>query len=116
TRRSSDLRAAPFRRLGRFVERRPAAVTLAAGGVMVALALGALGMKVDYDQLGQLPTNTESARAFEDLQSGFPAGALNPTSVLVRSDDGRRLDPVALERVAHPPRAPPGGGATRPPP
>jgi putative drug exporter of the RND superfamily len=93
-------RAATFRRLGRFVERRPAAVTLAAGGVMVALALGALGMKVDYDQLGQLPTNTESARAFEDLQSGFPAGALNPTSVLVRSDDGRRLDPVALERFA----------------
>ncbi|HKE52133.1 MAG TPA: MMPL family transporter, partial [Actinomycetes bacterium] len=93
-------KATTFRRLGRFVGRRPAVVTLASGGVLVALALGALGTKVDYDQLSQLPTDTESARAFEDLQSGFPAGALNPTSVLVRSDDGRRLDPVALERFA----------------
>ena len=89
-----------FRRLGRFVGRRPAAAVLVSGGVMVALALGTLGLKINYDQLSELPTNTESGRAFQDLQSGFPAGALNPTSVLVRSDDGRRLDPVAVERFA----------------
>lgn len=83
---------------------------------MVALALGTIGMKVDYDQLSQLPSSTESARAFEDLQSGFPAGALNPTSVLVRSDDGRRLDPVALERFATELGAVPGVGSIAPAP
>ena len=32
------------------------------------------------------PGDTESSRAIKDLQAGFPAGALNPTKVYVRSD------------------------------
>ncbi|MEU4471041.1 MMPL family transporter [Micromonospora sp. NPDC023888] len=93
-------RGSVFQRLGRFTGRRPAVVALASGGVMVALALGVFGLKVDYDQVAQLPANTESARALEDLKTGFPAGALNPTTVYVRADNGQRLDPATLTGYA----------------
>lgn len=85
-------RGTMFQRFGRFTAGRPVLVALASGGVMVALALGMLGFKTDYDQSAQLPGGTESARGLEDLQSGFPAGALSPTTVLIRSDDGSQLD------------------------
>ncbi|MBX6357968.1 MAG: MMPL family transporter [Micromonosporaceae bacterium] len=100
-----------FQRLGRFTGRRPGVVALISGGVMVALALGALGMKTDFDQTAQLPSDTESAQGFKDLQSGFPAGALNPTTVYVRSDNGQRLDPTAVERFADGLKQVPGVGS-----
>jgi RND superfamily putative drug exporter len=99
-----------FQRLGRLTGRRPGLVALASGGVMVVLALGMLGFKSDYDQTGQLPGGTESARGFADLQSGFPAGALNPTSVYVRSTTGARLDSAALQRFADELKVPGVGG------
>jgi putative drug exporter of the RND superfamily len=93
-------KGAMFKRLGTFTGRRPAVVAGLSAGVMIALALGALGMKIDYDAFGQLPDDTESAQAVRDLQSGFPAGALNPTTVFVRSDSGSPLDPAALQQYA----------------
>ncbi len=50
----------------------------------------------NYDFVSQLPSDTESRRAFTDLQSGFPAGALNPTQVFVRGD--QPLDQAAAGR------------------
>ncbi|WP_433161518.1 MMPL family transporter [Kribbella sp. CA-247076] len=93
-------KGAMFKRFGRFTARRPAVVAVVSGGLMVALALGALGMKVDYDAFSQLPDGTESAQAVKDLQAGFPAGALNPTTVYVRSTDGTPLDPAELTTYA----------------
>ncbi len=93
-------KGATFKRLGRFTARRPALVALVSGGVMVLLALGTLGMKVDYDAFSQLPKDTESGRAIKDLQAGFPAGALAPTTVYVKSTDGTPLDPAALKSYA----------------
>jgi RND superfamily putative drug exporter len=71
-------------------------------------------MKWDYDQSGQLPADTESSRGLEDLKSGFPAGALNPTTVYVRSDDGQRLDPSTIEEYANDLKAVPGVGGIMP--
>lgn len=88
-----------FQRLGRFTGRRPGVVAIASGGVMVALALGMVGFNTDYDQTGQLPSDTESARGLEYMKSGFPPGALNPTSVYVRADSGT-LDQNALNGYA----------------
>jgi putative drug exporter of the RND superfamily len=88
-------RGAIFKRLGVFTGRRPGVVAGLSAGLMIALALGALGMKVDYDAFGQLPGDTESARALKDLQTGFPPGALNPVQVLVRSTDGQPLPSLA---------------------
>ncbi len=87
-------------RLGRLVARRPALVALVSGGILAALAVAALGFKPDYDQFSQLPQDTESAQAFRDLQAGFPAGALNPTQVYLRSDTGQPLDQDALAAFA----------------
>jgi RND superfamily putative drug exporter len=103
-----------FQRLGKFTARRPAVVAAISGGLMIALALGALGMKTDFDQNAQLPSDTESAQGFKDLQAGFPAGALAPTQVMVRADGGRKLDPAALQAYAERLRQVPGVGGIMP--
>src|SRR5439155_6614488 len=45
---------------------------------------GVLTFKPDFDPSGQLPGGTEATRAYQDLKTGFPAGALNPTDVYLR--------------------------------
>lgn len=97
-----------FQRLGRFTGRRPAVVALVSVGVMGALAVGMVGFNTDYDSLGQLPSDTESARADAYMKESLPAGASAPTAVFVKSNDGGRLvesvdDPAdwqALDRFA----------------
>ncbi|SNS74757.1 putative drug exporter of the RND superfamily [Asanoa hainanensis] len=100
-----------FQRLGRFTGRRPAVVALVSGGLMVALAAGALFMKTDYDQNAQLPGGTESAEGYEALQAGFPAGALAPTQVILQADGDGRIDASSLPAVADRLRAVPGVGS-----
>jgi RND superfamily putative drug exporter len=39
----------------------------------------------NYDPIAQLPSGTESGRAFNDLLTGFPAGALSPTTVYLHA-------------------------------
>jgi len=88
------------RRAGTAVGRQPVTVALASGAVVVALALGALGFVGNYDFSASLPDDTESALAFKDLQRGFPAGALEPTTVYLRGDGGQRLDQAAVRGFA----------------
>ncbi|OLF18752.1 MMPL family transporter [Actinophytocola xanthii] len=102
-----------FQRLGAFTGRRPGVVALVSGGLMVVLALGMIGFNTDYDQTGQLPADTESARGLEYMESGFPPGALNPTSVLVESENGA-LDQAAMNAYAGELAEVPGVGAVRP--
>jgi RND superfamily putative drug exporter len=102
-----------FQAVGRFVGRRPAVVAAASGLFMIALALGSLGMATDYDQTSQLPEDTESSQGFRDLQAGFPAGALNPTTVYLRSDGGR-LDTATLDQFATKLKETPGVGGIMP--
>jgi RND superfamily putative drug exporter len=107
-------RGKAFQRLGRLTARRPAVVAAVSAGVMIALALGMFGFKIDFDQAGQLPSSTESARGFDDLRSGFPAGALSPTTVLVRSGNGQRLDATAVQQFAGELQKVPGVGGVMP--
>lgn len=76
-------------RLGRLVARRPAAVATASAGVMIALAVFAIGFKPQFDFSDSGPQDIESTRAMKDLQTGFPAGSTQPTDVLLTS--GSRL-------------------------
>ncbi|MGW0662503.1 MMPL family transporter [Streptodolium elevatio] len=89
-----------FQRMGKLVGRRPLGVAVVSGAIMLALASGVLGFKADYDQISQLPSDTESAKAMKDMQTGFPAGTLNPTQVYVKSTGGATLDKPAVERFA----------------
>jgi len=102
-----------FQRLGKFTGRRPGVVAIASGGVMVALALGMIGFNTDYDQTGQLPSDTESARGLDYMALGFPSGALNPTSVYVKADSGT-LDQNALTKYAQALQDVPGVGGAMP--
>jgi putative drug exporter of the RND superfamily len=104
---------AVFGRLGGLVARRPVLVTLVSGAIVVALAAGTLGFRQNYDFVSQLPTDTESRRAFVDLQSGFPAGALNPTQVFVRGD--QPLDEATLGQLGASLQGVEGVGAVLPP-
>jgi RND superfamily putative drug exporter len=69
-------------RIGALVAARPAAVTASGLIVLAALALGALGYRASYDQ--QLyRSGSESASGYQDLQRGYPSGALYPTRVVI---------------------------------
>ena len=75
-----------FARLGRLVARRPALVVAGSVLVLGALAAGVPRFVADYDPIGVLPAGTEAATAFGDLQRGFPAGAVQPTTVYLTAD------------------------------
>jgi putative drug exporter of the RND superfamily len=83
--------------LGHLIARRPALTALVSGGVLVALAAGLLWLKPSYDTTSTLPSNTKAAKAFADLKTAFPAGALNPTQVYVAGSG--RLAPAQLDRL-----------------
>lgn len=89
-----------FHRIGTLVGRRPATVAIVSGLIVVAAAAGVLNLKSDYDQMGGLPSNTESAQAMDDLRSAFPAGMDTPTEVYVSSTNGQALDRAAVESFA----------------
>ncbi|NUU20394.1 MAG: MMPL family transporter, partial [Streptomycetaceae bacterium] len=103
-----------FQRLGRAVGRRPVATGAAAAVVMLALAAGVLGFKADYDQLGQLPGDTESAKAAKDMETGFPAGLLNPAQVFVTSTTGQPLNRAGTAEFARSLEKDPDVGALKP--
>jgi RND superfamily putative drug exporter len=79
-------------------------VALVSGGALVLLAAGALVFSADYDIAARLPDDSESARAFVELEHGFPAGTPSPTQVFIRggSRDRRRLHDLAqsLRQIA----------------
>jgi putative drug exporter of the RND superfamily len=89
--------AARFAAVGRSVGRHPGRYALASGGVLALLAIAALSFNPTFD-LGSSGTSgtAESAVALKTLEKGFPAGATDPTQVLVRSTDGSPLDPDEL--------------------
>ena len=61
-----------------------------AGVLVVALALaasGIFGLKVGFDQLGNLPAGAPSVRGYEELTRQLPGGVLAPVNVVVRGKD-----------------------------
>jgi putative drug exporter of the RND superfamily len=69
-------------RVASLVARRPAPVALGAVAVLTALAAAALGYHAAYDQQ-PYPAGSQSAAGYQELQRGYPAGALDPTVVVV---------------------------------
>jgi RND superfamily putative drug exporter len=64
------------------VAARPVPVALAAAAVLAALAVCAVGYHASYDQQ-PYPAGSQSAAGYQQLQRGFPAGALQPTQVII---------------------------------
>ncbi|WFE50092.1 MMPL family transporter [Micromonospora sp. WMMD1155] len=108
-------KATIWHRLGNTVGRRPALVAAASGVLLVALAAGVLGYKADYDFSAGFPQDTESAKAAQDLQRGFAAGALAPTEVYLTTSNGSPLNEQQVNDFAAAVAKAPGVGQAQPP-
>src|SRR5690625_3200590 len=85
--------------LGAVVARRPKTTAAFAGLLMAGLAILSSGFVAQFDQSDSGPQDTESAKALDDLESGFAAGRTRPTDILVKSDDGGSLNPGAVDAL-----------------
>ena len=87
---------ARFAMLGGALGRHPGRFALVSGGVLVVLAVGALGFRPTFDLTSGSSAQSQSAVFNTVLLKGFPAGATEPTDVYVRSTTGRALPTSAL--------------------
>ena len=91
-------RAGASRPLGLAV-RRPGLVAGVLGAGLLALAFGAFGLRVGFDQVDALPDDAPSAQGYEALAAGFPPGIISPVNVVVEGDGiaGRGAELERLE-------------------
>jgi RND superfamily putative drug exporter len=99
---SRSWRDAPRRgfaaRLGEFVAAHPARVAVASSATLAVLAVGALGVELNYDLDGNAK-GTESARVSDEINRSLPRGAADPQTVYVRSD--HPMTAAELQPLAH---------------
>lgn len=76
-----------FNKVGDAVGRRPAAVALASGGLMLVIAAFALGFNPSFDFNSSLPDDVESTEGTEIMTEKFGAGAGETVPVLVDAQD-----------------------------
>ena len=93
--------AARFRAVGSSLGAHPARFALMSGGVLAILTIFALGFRptFDFSDTGG-SKEAESTVALQTFQKGQPSGAADPTSVLLRSTDGGRLEDADLQQYA----------------
>ncbi|WP_354639493.1 MMPL family transporter [Kitasatospora camelliae] len=89
---------ARFTALGRMVQKRPAMVALASGGVLLALSAGTLNYNGIFDLAGSsMPKEKESMVVQDKLAHGFSAGAADPSHVYLTGNGGAKLDPATFK-------------------
>jgi putative drug exporter of the RND superfamily len=99
----TEPKAARFTAIGASLGRHPLRYVVASGGVMVLLAIAALGFSANFDlSSGSTSSTAESTVWQGELLKGLPAGATQPTYAFLRSDDGSTLtaDQLAAFRSA----------------
>ncbi|NUR59913.1 MAG: MMPL family transporter [Catenulispora sp.] len=79
-------------RLGRLTARRPGLLASGCALLFGVLALGAIGFSLDYDPVGQLPQDKESATSYNRMLQDFPPGNLAPVVVFLTHDGAAPLD------------------------
>jgi RND superfamily putative drug exporter len=85
-----------WRRFGNRVLEQPVIALAATAGIFLVGGLGLLAYKENYSTTGIFKKDVESVDGFRALERSFPAGALAPTDVLVRRENG----PVRPDDVA----------------
>ena len=81
-------RTGVWRRIGDRVLQRPAAALAITVAIFGVGALGLFAYKEDYSTNGFFKKRTEAIDGYKLIERSFPAGALAPTTVIVRSDKG----------------------------
>ncbi|MFI6997637.1 MMPL family transporter [Nocardia sp. NPDC050175] len=85
----TEPKGARFAAVGGALGRRPAAFALVSGGVLVALGIVAVGFNPTFDlSSGSTSAASESVVYNKELLKGMPAGATQPSDVLLRSTEG----------------------------
>jgi uncharacterized membrane protein YdfJ with MMPL/SSD domain len=79
-------RAGAWSRLARSIMRRPVLYLVVAGGLMVGLALPALGLKLTGGDNRGVPLTRESTKGFALLRETLGAGALAPNQLMIVAD------------------------------
>ena len=87
------------------VSRRPVRFAVIGGGVLVALALPALGMRLAVADAGNDPVGTTTRNAYDWLADGFGPGVNGPLVVVVDTptDAARAAVPAIVQQVTHTP-------------
>jgi len=73
-------------KLGKAVSHHPGRFATLVVVVLIVLATGVFQYKASFDLTSQLPSNTESTKAFKDLTAAFPAGTGSPTLIYIKSN------------------------------
>jgi len=89
-----------FRAIGRSVAAHPVRYAGVSAGSLALLSLFALAFNPTFDFSDSSTEQTESGQALIRFEKGQPSGAADPTSVLLRSTDGKPLDDAALQTYA----------------
>ncbi len=71
-----------WRQWSRTVQRRPWPLTILSLGVMVALVLPVVGLRLESSDAGNDPSNTNTRQAFDLLAQGFGAGFNGPLTIV----------------------------------
>jgi putative drug exporter of the RND superfamily len=79
-------RTGVWTRLARSIMRRPVLYLVVAGGLMIGLALPALGLHVTSGDNRGVPLTKESTRGFELLRETLGPGALAPNQVVINTE------------------------------
>jgi RND superfamily putative drug exporter len=101
-------------RTERLVAGKPLGAAVAAGAILIALAVPALGFHADYNIDSSVP-NSASAKAYADLTHGFPQGVLEPTKTIIRHDGAGRITAAEVAPVTAALEHAPGVGRVMPP-
>ncbi len=106
---------ARFAAVGRSVGRRPAVYAGVSGGVLIILAIFALGFHPNFDLgAGSTSGTAESTVWQNELLKSLPAGATEPTSVFLHSTNGQPLAADELSAYQAKLSAVPGVGQVSP--
>ncbi|MFD0366006.1 MMPL family transporter [Nocardia sp. GCM10030253] len=85
----AEPKGARFAAVGAALGRRPGAFAVVSGGVLVALGVFAFGFNPTFDlSSGSTSDTSESTVYSKELLKGMPAGATQPSDVLLRSEGG----------------------------
>jgi RND superfamily putative drug exporter len=99
----AEPKGARFAAVGAALGRRPGAFAVVSGGVLIALGVVAFGFNPTFDlSSGSTSDTSESTVYSKELLKGMPAGAAQPSDVLLRSTNGAALtaDQLSAYRVA----------------
>ncbi|MGS2809607.1 MMPL family transporter [Nocardia sp. MW-W600-9] len=94
-------KGARFGAIGAAMGRRPGVFAVASGGVLVALGVFAFGFDPTFDLNSGATTDASESVAFTtELLKGMPAGATQPSDVLLKSTTPLAEDQLATYRTA----------------